>query len=58
VLLIREMTIADYDSVMALWRTTQSMTLREADSRRNIEAYLKRNAGLSFIALNGLLVRC
>ncbi|WP_233407810.1 GNAT family N-acetyltransferase [Marinomonas spartinae] len=49
---IREMTITDYDAVIELWRQTESMSLREADSRESIERYLNRNEGLSFVALN------
>lgn len=40
----------DYDEVMALWRHTEGLTLREADSREAIMHYLARNPGLSFIA--------
>ncbi len=49
---IREMTIQDYDQVIALWRGTESMTLRDADSKQKIAGYLERNSGLSFVALN------
>jgi N-acetylglutamate synthase len=41
---------ADYDEVMALWSSTEGLTLREADSRDAIERYLARNPCLSFIA--------
>ncbi|MCD6731925.1 GNAT family N-acetyltransferase, partial [Vibrio cholerae] len=46
----REMDISDYNEVIALWATTENVSLRDADSRPNIEAYLKRNQGLSFVA--------
>ena len=41
---------ADYDEVMALWSSTEGLTLREADSRGAIERYLARNPCLSFVA--------
>jgi ribosomal protein S18 acetylase RimI-like enzyme len=41
---------ANYDEVMALWRTTEGLTLRDADSRKGISLYLSRNPGLSFVA--------
>jgi ribosomal protein S18 acetylase RimI-like enzyme len=41
---------ADYDEVMALWSSTEGLTLREADSREAISRYLARNPGLSFVA--------
>lgn len=50
---IREMTIADYEPVVALWRTTPGIGLSEADERANIAAFLDRNRGLSFVAVDG-----
>lgn len=47
---IVEMSITDYADVIALWRRVDGMTLRDADSKDNIAAYLQRNPGLSFIA--------
>jgi ribosomal protein S18 acetylase RimI-like enzyme len=41
---------ADYDEVMALWSSSEGLTLREADSRDAIERYLARNPCLSFVA--------
>jgi ribosomal protein S18 acetylase RimI-like enzyme len=43
----------DYEQVMALWQATEGITLREADSREAILAYLARNPGLSFVARDG-----
>jgi ribosomal protein S18 acetylase RimI-like enzyme len=43
----------DYEPVMALWRATDGITLREMDSREGILAYLTRNPGLSFVARDG-----
>ncbi|MDC0610333.1 GNAT family N-acetyltransferase [Vibrio sp.] len=50
-LTIREMEISDYESVIGLWRQTESLSLRDADSKENIGAYLIKNPGLSFVAL-------
>lgn len=47
---IREMTIADYDAVLALWQATEGVGLSAADSRDAIERYLVRNPGMSFVA--------
>jgi ribosomal protein S18 acetylase RimI-like enzyme len=49
----REMMMADYDDALALWRRMEGIGLSEADSRPNIEAFLLRNPGLSFVARNG-----
>jgi ribosomal protein S18 acetylase RimI-like enzyme len=42
-----------YDAVLALWQSTEGLTLREADSREGIGRYLACNPGLSFVALEG-----
>ncbi|MBF4328678.1 GNAT family N-acetyltransferase, partial [Vibrio anguillarum] len=47
------MDISDYDSVIDLWCQTESLSLRDADSKQSIESYLNRNSGLSFVALSG-----
>ncbi|MDW6094865.1 MULTISPECIES: GNAT family N-acetyltransferase [Vibrio] len=47
---IREMKIADYDEVIALWEQTEGMSIRDVDSRENIARYLERNPDLSFVA--------
>jgi N-acetylglutamate synthase len=48
---IREMTIADYDGVMALLSAVTGVTIRAADSREQTQRYLERNPGLSFVAV-------
>ncbi len=45
---IREMTMADYDAMLALWQISEGIGLSNADSRDNIASYLQRNPGLSF----------
>lgn len=46
---IHEMQIDDYDKVYELWRNTPGVGLSNADTRENIERFLKRNKGLSFV---------
>jgi N-acetylglutamate synthase len=48
---IRAMTIEDYPAVFALWQATEGMGLSKADSPEAIGRYLKRNPGLSLVAL-------
>ncbi|EPE2649203.1 GNAT family N-acetyltransferase [Vibrio fluvialis] len=48
---IREMDISDYDAVIAIWSETEHLSLRDADSRDSIAAYLTRNPGCSFVAI-------
>ncbi len=49
---LREMEIADYQAVTSLWAETESLSLRDADSQHNIQLYLERNKGLSFVAID------
>ncbi|MEN6634613.1 MAG: GNAT family N-acetyltransferase [Clostridiaceae bacterium] len=51
-MMIREMTIEDYEGVYRLWRNTQGMGLNTTDdSRAGIEAYLRRNPNTCFVSL-------
>ena len=43
---ITELTMRDYDEALALWRRSQGVSLRGADSRGAIERYLRRNPGI------------
>ncbi len=56
-MLIRKMTIDDYDGVYALWLATPGLGLNDIDdSRAGIEKYLLRNPGTCFVAeTNGAL---
>ena len=47
---ITEMTMADYDDVIAFWRQQEGMGLNDADGREHIAAFLRRNPGMSVIA--------
>jgi ribosomal protein S18 acetylase RimI-like enzyme len=47
---IRGLLPADYDAVIALWRASEGIVLREVDERAPIERYLAWNPGLSFVA--------
>ena len=57
-MLIRTMTIDDYDRVYALWLSTPGMGLNDKDdSREGIAAYLLRNPTTCFVAEeNGCIV--
>ncbi|HOE97808.1 MAG TPA: GNAT family N-acetyltransferase [Candidatus Sumerlaeota bacterium] len=45
-----EFTPQDYDEALNFWRATPGIGLSETDSRENIEAFIQRNPGLSFLA--------
>ncbi len=56
-LTLRPMTIDDYDEVFAMWQLTSRRALSDADSRESIDRYLKRNPGMSQVAvLDGRIV--
>ncbi|WP_248926268.1 GNAT family N-acetyltransferase [Paenibacillus hamazuiensis] len=49
---IREMALQDYEMCIELWKRTEGMALSDADSKENIELYLNRNKGLSFVCVD------
>jgi len=52
-IVIGEMTIQDYDEVLALWRTSEGVGLSDADLEEGAAGFLDRNPGLSFVARDG-----
>jgi ribosomal protein S18 acetylase RimI-like enzyme len=49
-IVIRDMSIDDYAEIVELWSSTEGVGLSDADSLENINTFLKRNIGLSFVA--------
>lgn len=57
-IIVRPMTIEDYDSVYALWKTINGFAIRSIDdSREGVEIFIRRNPTTSVVAmLNGEVV--
>ena len=53
---LRAMTIHDYPEVMSLWQQTEGVGLTESDSEEGIDAFLRRNPGMSAVATSGELL--
>jgi len=54
---IRAMSIDDYPAVHSLWVSTPGVGLNESDTRSGTAAFLRRNAGMSAVAVaDGALV--
>ncbi|MEE1060841.1 MAG: GNAT family N-acetyltransferase [Ruminococcus sp.] len=49
---IREMTIADYEEVYAMWQITTKRALSKADEKPQIAKYLERSGGMSQVAVS------
>lgn len=49
-LVVRKMTIDDYDEAYGLWQQAEGLRLEEDDSREPIGIYLRRNPGFCFVA--------
>jgi ribosomal protein S18 acetylase RimI-like enzyme len=47
----REFVMSDYDDTIALWAGVEGVEICEGDSREEIAEYLKRNPGLSRVAV-------
>lgn len=43
------MTINDYEQMIELWSGIEGLALSNADSKENIDMYLNRNKGLSYV---------
>ena len=48
---VRKMTIKDHSQVLSLWRNSEGIGTGDGDSKKDINSYLKRNPGLSFVAV-------
>lgn len=46
-------TIAWYGEAFSLWQQCEGIGLSSADSKENVQAYLERNQGMSFVAAAG-----
>jgi ribosomal protein S18 acetylase RimI-like enzyme len=49
-IIISKFTIESYDRVLNLWEQCEGIGLSNSDSKENIQLYLNRNPGMSFIA--------
>ncbi len=47
---LKEMAMDGYDAVFALWQRTDGVGLSDAGARENIDNFLMRNPGFSFVA--------
>ena len=47
---LRDFVLADYDTVLALWRSCAGIGLNESDTREAMAAFLIRNPSLSLVA--------
>ena len=50
-IVFREMKIDDYQNVIDLWQNTENLGLSTADKKNEIEIFLTRNPGTSFVAI-------
>jgi ribosomal protein S18 acetylase RimI-like enzyme len=50
---VRDFTMEDYDGAVALWKRETHIGLSSADGRDALEAFLRRNSGLSKVMIRG-----
>jgi ribosomal protein S18 acetylase RimI-like enzyme len=53
---IREMVPTDYPRLRTLWEASEGVGLSDADSPEGFEQFLRRNPGMSSVALDGELL--
>lgn len=49
---IRNIYIEDYDAINDFWRKIDGIELAELENKQNFEFFLKRNEGMSFLAVD------
>src|SRR5213595_3758717 len=52
----REFVIADYGAAVELWKLVEGIEIAEGDDRESVSHFLKRNPGLSRVAIDGSMV--
>jgi len=52
----REFFIDDYDAAIRLWRRVEGLEIAEGDDREGLAQFLRRNRGLSRVAIDGAAV--
>ena len=52
----REFSIDDYDAAIRLWRRVEGLEIAEGDDREGLAQFLRRNRGLSRVAIDGAAV--
>jgi N-acetylglutamate synthase len=52
----REFFIDDYDAAIRLWRRVEGLEIAEGDDREGLAQFLRRNRGLSRVAIDGTAV--
>jgi N-acetylglutamate synthase len=50
---IREFHPLDHPAMLSLWRSTSGIVVRDVDALGPVTAYLTRNPGMSFVAVDG-----
>lgn len=50
---IKQMKLSDYAEVYKIWKSAPGVNLGLSDTKPYIKEYLKKNKGLSYVALNG-----
>ena len=52
----REFFIDDYDAAIRLWRRVEGLEIAEGDDREGLAQFLRRNRGLSRVAIDGAAI--
>jgi ribosomal protein S18 acetylase RimI-like enzyme len=52
----REFSIHDYAAAVELWKRVEGLELAEGDDKESVAQFLRRNAGLSRVAIDGSLM--
>ena len=49
----REFLIGDYEAAIELWKRVEGLEIAEGDDKESVSQFVKRNPGLSRVAVDG-----
>ena len=52
----REFLIGDYEAAIELWKRVEGLEIAEGDDKESVSQFLKRNPGLSRVAIDGSMI--
>jgi N-acetylglutamate synthase len=52
----REFLIGDYETAIKLWKRVEGLEIAEGDDKESVSQFVKRNPGLSRVAIDGSMI--
>jgi N-acetylglutamate synthase len=52
----REFLVGDYEAAIKLWKRVEGLEIAEGDDKKSVSQFVKRNPGLSRVAIDGSMI--